>query len=108
MFKIKVNGNVYEVIEEELTVKDRKLYNTKTKEYEGVEADIVEIQFERDGKPCGLRGTVGGYTCGSYVRIRPDYEYDNVKSKKIEHISPVVLVEGSTAEEEELALMTEG
>lgn len=104
--KIKVSEHIIEINEKELIVKNGKLYNTKTKEYEGVEADLITISYEKDGKVYGLKGSVGGYTCGSHVVIRPNYEFDNVKEKKIEHIMPVVLIEGTTEEDIELKLMT--
>lgn len=98
-------GHIIEVTEKELVVKDKKLYNTKTKEFEGVEADLVEIQYKKDGKTYGLRGSVGGYTCGSHVVIRPNYEFNEVTTKKFEHISPVILVESH--EDEGLDIMSE-
>lgn len=105
--KVRIDGNICEIKEKELTVKDNKLYNTKTKEYEGVEGDLVSVTYEENGEIKGLRGTVGGYTCGTHVLIRPRFDFNNVKSKKIEHIMPVILIEKSDEQDEELLLMTE-
>jgi len=98
-------GHVIDVTEKELVVKDKKLYNIKTKEYEGVEADLITIQYTKDGKTYGLKGTVGGYTCGNHVVIRPNYEFNEVTMKKIDHIVPVELIESH--EDEGLDIMTE-
>ena len=104
--KIKVNSNIYNVSEKELTVKNNRLYNTKTKEYEGVEGDLIYLKYEKDGKIHHIGGSVGGYTCGNHAVIRPNLEYNEVKEKKIEHLMPVTLVEMETEDEEMLNIMT--
>jgi len=104
--KIKVNGKIYDVTEKELIVKNGRLYNTTTKENEGVEGDIITITRETSGKLHEITGTVSGYTCGKHAVIRPNYEFNEMKRKKIEHVMTVVLIE-STDDEEALSLMTE-
>lgn len=80
-----------EIKEDYLVVKDKKLYNTKTKEFEGVEGDIIEFKFSTGGgKELGYRGYVDGYTSDKFVKIRGvDKVHTNIVSKKVEHISSV-------------------
>ena len=104
MIKIKVNGKTYNVTENELTVKNGKLYNVKTKEYEGVEGDSIIFKNKHSEKTFIVSGTVNGYTCGEHVVLRPNYEYNDAKSKEIEHIMSVSLLE---EDDEELSLMTQ-
>ena len=78
-----------EIKEDYLVVKDKKLYNTKTKEFEGIDGDIVEFNvMAKDGKESGYRGYVDGYTTDKFVKIRGvEKVHTNVMPKKIEHIS---------------------
>lgn len=89
--KIIVNGDYTFEVPNTLIVKDKKLYNTETKEYEGVEGDIVALVEEVDGKlKRVVRGSVDGFTHGSYAKIRGvDTPYKNVKAKEIDHVSTV-------------------
>jgi hypothetical protein len=106
---IKVNGSyIFEVNEKELTVKNRKLYNLKTKSYEGVESDIATFEVEQDGKTIIKSGPIQGYTYNGHVVIRPNCEYNGVKIKTIDHVSSVVALDNTALEnDEELKLMTE-
>ena len=107
---VKINGD-YEVRikEEELVVKDKKLYNLKTKKYEAADGDIVEFITEKDGVRRWHRGYVDGYTYGDRIPFRgvDGSEYHNITYKKIEHISTVSDLEGLSFEQKELQAATE-
>ena len=96
-----------EVKEDYFIVKDKKLYNTRTKEFEGVEGDIVEFSFTAEnGKPSGYRGYVDGYTTDKYVKIRGiEKVHTNILSKKIEHISIVTDFTNETVIESETVII---
>ena len=103
--KIKVNGDkILNVTEKSLTVKDGRLYNTLTKNYEGVDGDAVTFDISINGNGRVIMGTVQGYTCGEHIIIRPCQEYNDIKERKIEHISSVELYDDSDDESLELML----
>ena len=95
--KIIVNGTYEFDLPSGLTVKEGKLYNTKTKQYEAVEGDIVSLIGEVDGKKKRLiRGPIDGFTNGSYAKIRGiNVEYNNIVEKEIDHISHIKIVDES-------------
>ena len=70
--KIEVNkSTVLDIVEEHLIVKNNKLYNNITKQYEGIDGDIVTFYIaSKTGGKCWTRGTVDGYTCGRRVKLR--------------------------------------
>lgn len=90
--RIKVNDtHEFEIEEQNLFVKDKKLYNSDTKQFEGVEGDIVEFIHNEDGRKVLLRGTVDKYTNSGVVKIRgreETYKTDPTKMK-MEHLSVV-------------------
>ena len=107
---VKINGD-YEVRikEEDIVVKDKKLYNLKTKKYEAADGDIVEFITEKNGVRTWHRGYVDGYTYGDKIPFRgvDRSEYHNITYKKIEHISTVSDPEGLSFEQKELQAATE-
>ena len=92
---VKINGD-YEVRikEEDIVVKDKKLYNLTTKKYEAADGDIVEFITEKNGVRTWHRGYVDGYTYGDKIPFRgvDRSEYHNITYKKIEHICLGILV----------------
>lgn len=90
--RIKVNDTYeFEIEEQNLSVKDKKLYNTESKQFEGVEGDIVEFTLEEDGHKILMRGTVDRYTNSGNIKImgrEQMYKTEPVKMK-IEHLSVV-------------------
>lgn len=108
--KIKVNGDyVFDIKEDYLMIKDKKLFNTNTKQYEGVEGDIVSFKYKTNsGEIKGYRGYVDGYTNGVSVKIRGiNITYTNLVEQKIEHVSTVTYDDGSSFEDMELLAATE-
>lgn len=90
--QIKVNDKYeFEVTQEDLTVKDKKLYNTHTKIFEGIDGDIVEFIREENGHKVLIRGTVDGYTHFGTVKIQGCEEVYKTDpyAIKIEHMSVV-------------------
>lgn len=105
---IKVNKDrILDVKEEHLIVKDKMLYNTKTKEYEGVDGDIASFEFEEDGRTVCFSGSVESYTCDDKVCIRGCNEPYLAPKKKITHISVVDDESGISDEEKGLRLINE-
>jgi len=95
--EIEINNDfTINVTEDFLTVKDKKLYNKNTKQFEGVDGDIV--YFTRNEKVlCG--GTVDGYTCGGKIKIRGRKEtFENVTEIHFERVS--VITNSNTESEE--------
>lgn len=90
------NSVKLDVKEDYLVVKDKKLYNTKTKKYEGLDGDIVSFL---NGNML-TKGTVDGYTCGNKVKLRGvDKPYEGVSDVKVEHLLNV-----ANSDEDELSL----
>ena len=90
------NSVKLDIKEDYLVVKDKKLYNTKTKKYEGLDGDIVSFM---NGNML-TKGTVDGYTCGNKVKLRGvDKPFEEVSDVKVEHLLNVV-----NSDEDELSL----
>ena len=88
--QIKVNDKYkFKVTQEDLTVKDKKLYNTHTKIFEGIDGDIVEFIYEEDGRKVLICGSVDGYTHFGTVKIhgREEVYKTDPYTVKIEHLS---------------------
>ena len=67
-----------------LVIENKRLYNLKTKEFEGLDGDVVT--FETNKRT--FSGTVDGYTRDSFVKVRGIEEPFNISGKKeITHIS---------------------
>jgi hypothetical protein len=92
MLVLKLNNGEFLNIEEDyLVVKDNKLYNTKTKRFEGVDGDHVYFTtFLSGGTKCITSGTVDGYTNENRIKLRGAMKtYENVKDVNIEHFRSV-------------------
>ena len=103
---IVVNGGDYkfQVNEDYLEVKNERLYNTKTRSYEGIEGDIISFNYDNDGVKGGYKGYVDGYTNGVTARIRGiDKTFNVVGPISVTHISRVSDVEDPIDLEKELS-----
>ena len=103
---IVVNGGDYKfrVNEDYLEVKNERLYNTKTRSYEGIEGDIISFNYDNDGVKGGYKGYVDGYTNGVTARIRGiDKTFNVVGPISVTHISRVSDVEDPIDLEKELS-----
>ena len=103
---IVVNGGDYkfQVNEDYLTVKNERLYNTKTKSYEGIEGDIISFNYNNDGVKGGYKGYVDGYTNGVTARIRGiDKTFNVVGPISVTHISRISDVEDAGDMESEFS-----
>lgn len=103
------NEKTFEVKEDFLTVKDKKLYNKVTKEYEGVDGDIVSFERLSDKNTVIItRGTVDGYTCNKYIKMKGvESPFTNCERIRYEHVSVVDIKDGLTQneiEEQELLM----
>lgn len=91
---IEINENVVlTVFEKCLIVKDGKLFNTNTNEFEAIEGDKVRFCFVNDfGIDCWICGTVDGYTCSRRIKlkgVRELYATKQGSKKTIEHLSKI-------------------
>ena len=70
--KIEVNNSkILDIVEEHLIIKNNKLYNNVTKQYEGIDGDRVTFYVNTtSGNKCWTSGTIDGYTCGRRVKLR--------------------------------------
>ena len=95
--RITIN-NEYEldIHEKYLMDKDKKLYNTATKSFEGIEGDV--ITFLVGNKE--ISGTVEEYTRNKYIKLRgvekPYENYSEIIS--IEHVSVITSSEDENTE----------
>jgi hypothetical protein len=108
---IKVNTDIeINVTETYLIVRDKKLYNTITKKYEGVEGDIVTFDYiKEDGRKGGYKGYVDGYTNGEKVKIRGiNQVFTQIGSKNVEHISSVTSYSDITDEGRDILIAESG
>jgi hypothetical protein len=100
--KIKINSstNVIEVSEPYLEVKDKRLYNTVSKRYEGLDGDIASFIMKHDnGKMYEHRGTIEGYTCSGRIKFRGnDTVYEGVTGLHIDHVSVITSKEDNVVE----------
>jgi hypothetical protein len=104
---IKVNTDIeINIAETYLIVKDKKLYNTITKKYEGVEGDIVSFDYiKENGKKGGYKGYVDGYTNGEKVKIRGiNQVFTQIGNKSVVHISSVTSYSDVTDEEKDILI----
>lgn len=101
---IKINGEKkIEIKEDFLTVKDKTLYNTKSKKREGLDGDIVSFTRKEGSKKILCRGIVDGYTCGDHIKLRGvNRAYEGVCDISFEHISVVIESDSIDFEEREL------
>ena len=106
VMKIKINNErVIDILDDEnLVVANKRLYNKKTKSFEGIDGDLVSFTIgDRIHK-----GTVEGYTNDGTISIRGDKTiYKGVKGKKIDHISVITSFEEGNKENELLNALSE-
>lgn len=104
--KIKINNeDIIDIADDEdLTIVNKRLYNKKTKSYEGIDGDIVSfISNNRIYK-----GTVDGYTHGSVVKFRGvDTIYTDAKDKKVDHVSVITSCDEEPNQNDLLNIMSE-
>lgn len=96
--KIEINNsNILDIAEEHLVIKNNRLYNNATKQYEGIEGDRVTFYTRTaSGAKCFTSGTVDGYTCGRKVKllgVSKAYEIAEDCIKIIDHISKITNTE---------------
>jgi hypothetical protein len=85
------NGTLLNIEEENIVVKDKKLYNTKTKQFEGVDGDRVYFTtFLSGGTKCITSGNVEGYTNEKRIKLRGALKtYENFRDVNVEHFHSV-------------------
>lgn len=91
---IEINKNlILNVFEQCLVVKDGKLFNTNTNEYEAIEGDKVKFCFTNYfGVDCWVSGTVDGYTCNRRIKLKGVHDLYAIKhgtKKTIKHLSVI-------------------
>lgn len=85
-----------------LIVKDKMLYNTDTKSFEGVDGDIISFVYvNENGGKVRFKGSVEGYTNGNDIRIRGiNKVFGEVSEKEVSHISFITSFENEISEED--------
>jgi len=79
-----------DVKEDYLTVNDKRLYNTNTKQFEGIDGDIIHFEITKNGSKYIVSGMVEGYTCGGNIKLRgSEKEYSNAENIRIDKISSI-------------------
>lgn len=103
------NEKTFDVNENCLVVKNNKLYNKTTKEYEGVDGDIVSFERMSDKHTIIItKGTVDGYTCGKHIKMKGiDKPFTDCERIRYEHVSVVGVKDGLTQNEIEELLIAE-
>ncbi len=97
------NCKVINVVEKCLIVKDKRLYNTVTKQFEGVEGDGVTICYlNAVGEKCWVSGTVEGYTCNRRVKLRGNPCLFSCAEGTIKIINVLATITDTDCEEEEV------
>lgn len=91
---IEINDSlVLTVFEQCLTIKDGKLYNTNTEQFEAIDGDKVRFCITNNfGVDCWISGTVDGYTCNRRIKLKGVRELYAIKygtKKIIEHNSKI-------------------
>lgn len=91
---IEINENlILTVFEKCLIVKDGKLFNTNTNEFEAIDGDKIRFCITNNfGVDCWIGGTVDGYTCNRRIKLRGVRELYATKQgskKTIEHLSKI-------------------
>ena len=67
------NSKTINVIEKNLIVKNNKLYNVVTNEYEAPDGDRIQFcTVLANGKKAWIGGTVDGYTCNRRIKLKGD------------------------------------
>lgn len=96
MKHLKVNNETEIAVREpHLTVRDNRLYNTRTNEFEGMDGDRVEFTRKDEQGTWLVTGIVKGYTTEDSIPIRgveTPYKPMEGTKKTVEHISSVTEV----------------
>lgn len=104
--KIEINNStVLDIKEDYLIIKNNRLFNTTTKQFEGVDGDIVTFYVKTSsGGKSWTRGTVDGYTCGRSIKLRgvkTPYEVAEGCLKTIDYVSAITNTDCEKKEETE-------
>ena len=85
------NGVLVSIKEDHFVVKDKKLYNAKTKQFEGVDGDRVYFTtFLCGGTKCITSGNVDEYTNEERIKLKGVKKtYENFRDVNIEHFHSV-------------------
>lgn len=88
---VEINGDkTIEIDDDNLIVKGKTLYNTKTKLREGIDGDVVSFIRTENDRKIQCRGTVDGYTYGKRIKIRGvDEPYQDIHDIHFEHVSVI-------------------
>ena len=79
-----------DVKEQDLVIKDGKLFNTTTGKFEGIDGDVVTYTVEKNGTKFFCCGTVDGYTYNSRVKLRTKSEATtDATGVRIDHASSI-------------------
>ncbi len=85
-------GVFIDINDKKFIVKDKKLYNTETERFEGVDGDYVYFTtfMKTSGSKVITSGSVDGYTNGNRVKLKGvSKTYDSVIDVNIEHFRSV-------------------
>ena len=100
------NGKVLNVVDKCLVVKNGKLFNEVTKQYEGVDGDDVNFCIPTtSGGNCWVFGVVEGYTCNRRIVMRntkTPYAIKEGTEKNIKHNFRIVETDGIILTEDEV------
>jgi hypothetical protein len=98
------NSKTLTILEQNLIVKNNKLFNTLTNKYEAIDGDkVLFCILNEKGDRTWLSGIVEGYTCNRRIKLKGVHElYAAVKDegKLIEHNSSITDTDYVKVEEE--------
>ena len=65
------NSKTLTILEQNLIVKNHRLYNTVTNEYEALDGDKIQFcVISANGSKVWIGGTVEGYTCNRRIKLK--------------------------------------
>lgn len=85
-------GVSIKINDKKFVVKNKKLYNTETKKFEGVDGDYVYFTtfMKLSGAKIITSGSVDGYTNGDKIKLKGVTKtYDSVTNVNIEHFRSI-------------------
>lgn len=87
------NSKTINIIDQCLVVKNNKLFNIMTNQYEGIDGDLIEfITLDSKGEQTVVTGVVKGYTCNRRIELKGVnclYATVNGTGKNITHVSSI-------------------
>ena len=87
------NSKTIDIVEECLVVKNNKLFNIMTNEYEGIDGDSIEfVTLDNNGEQSVVKGIVKNYTCNRRIELKDAnclYSTVSGTGKSITHISSI-------------------